>query len=268
MLSSDSDNQTQDRRFTLAQGVVLFGSEFLCSALWPLCFLPYTIVDADYAFIIGGMLWLACALGIHTLADTIEDRNCCPVIVAGRPVGDIIFGTEFDADKQRYIPAESRPVAVGRLAAQWTGALLGYGLIMRTFPFIEAELFSIWSTWETFHQYSYWAQGFLQLFLQCFITFCQLMQAYNDPKIIGGPFKSFVQSGLPFTIFIFPTMGLSWSLVSYMWLQHAYKFPSVGVIVVSNACLALQGVLGRLCYEMFTVRSARNEAKKNKVKNT
>ena len=142
---------------------------------------------------------------------------------------------------------------LGRLAAQWIGALIGNGFIEQHFPAAKASMAQLWLDPKPFYT---------MLAIQCLMGAIQgaftLRLAQTDPKkhLTRGVLWDSIRSGTWVSLFVYPWGSPGYSVVACIWIVRAYHQPALVAIVIHTAVSVVQGVGAKLISELSFRESA------------
>jgi hypothetical protein len=230
------------------------GVELLCSWAWPMSYIVYaTNTSTGSAWITGWLLYFATCTGlvwINARAMAIASRD--PAVSGAYVVADLLFEND---DRPRFVVKESRFMLLGRLAAQWIGALVGNGFIELHFPLVKTSMGRIWTPAPP---QSFYTMLALQCFIGSLIGGFALRLSQTDPKkhLTQGVLWDAVRSGSWASLFLYPWGGPAFSVISSIWMVRAFHLPSGLAIGIHLALTVVQGIGAKLVSELSFRESA------------
>jgi len=174
-----------------------------------------------------------------------------PYMCGGVIVRELLFDDSHDMLRPRRYFKEGKYLLVGRLIVQWIAALFGYFIAFKIRSGAgDEDLIMMYHQWESYG-FSMYTTLAMQFVINSFLVSTYVVQATTKEPPNHTAWKAYMQTGILFAACSFPSLGISWSLVSYAWLQHAYKMPSVGVFLFSNVTVLVSGVAGNALAELM-----------------
>jgi hypothetical protein len=165
---------------------------------------------------------------------------------------DLLFEND---DRPRAVAKESYHMLFARLGAQWMGALIGNGFIEVNYPQVKTSLARLLTGQQQHSFYTYVGVQILFGALQGAFSL-RVSQTDGKKQLTQGLLWDSVRSGTWLSLFLYPWGGVSFSIISCVWMQRVFYQSSAIVLVAHLLIVVLQGLGAKLFSEVSYMETA------------